>query len=113
MLPIIPWLLKTYTAGQLEGVTKASPAKQSMRPGQTTFFLLWADEETVDLKLRAGRQPTPPVFSQAGRLILFHNRDRDGNRLNGGDQVKERSSTRLTFSHSPALPCQASQLGIL
>lgn len=84
-----------------------------MRPGQTTFFLLWADEETVDLKLRAGRQPTQPVFSQAGRLILFHNRDRDGNRLNGGDQVKERSSTRLTFSHSPALPCQASQLGIL
>lgn len=84
-----------------------------MRLGQTTFFLLWADEETVDLKLRAGRQPTQPVFSQAGRLILFHNRDQDGNRLNGRDQVKECRSTRLTFSHSPALPGQASRLGIL
>lgn len=75
----------------------ASPAEESMRPSQTTFFLLWAEEETVDLKLRAGRQPTQPVFSQAERLILFHNRDGDGNRLNGGDQVKERNSTRLTF----------------
>lgn len=71
-----------------------------MRPGQTTFFLLWADEETVDLKLRAHRQATQPLFSQAGRLILFHNPDRDGNRLNGRDQVKEGSPTRLTFPHA-------------
>lgn len=71
-----------------------------MKPGQTTFFLLWADEETVDLKLRAGRQATQPVFSQAQWLILFHNPNQDGNRLNGGDQSERKQFHKAHLSPS-------------